>query len=68
MKLVHAIGKLRISEEGELYGLDLTEHGISAYPEYLISSIGRPGGMAGDPAPQPARSVAAEPRLQEANS
>jgi hypothetical protein len=25
--------------------LDLHEHGISAYPEYVISSMGRPGGM-----------------------
>jgi hypothetical protein len=36
---------LRISAEGENYGLDLHEHGISAYPEYVISSMGRPSGM-----------------------
>jgi hypothetical protein len=30
--------------------LDLHEHGISAYPEYVISSVARPGGMAGEPA------------------
>jgi len=30
---------------GELYGLDLHEHGISAYPEYVISALGAPRGM-----------------------
>jgi ammonium transporter, Amt family len=45
MYLVNAFGLLRVSKEGELYGLDLHEHGISAYPEYLISSSGRPSGM-----------------------
>jgi ammonium transporter, Amt family len=46
MYIVNAMGLLRISAEGENYGLDLHEHGISAYPEYVISSMGRPGGMA----------------------
>jgi Amt family ammonium transporter len=45
MYAVNAMGMLRISAEGENYGLDLHEHGISAYPEYVISSMGRPGGM-----------------------
>src|SRR6185295_15406149 len=36
---------LRVSQEGELYGLDLHEHGISAYPEYVISFQARPTGM-----------------------
>jgi Amt family ammonium transporter len=49
MWLVNAMGLLRVSEEGELYGLDLHEHGISAYPEYVISSAGRPSGMAVEP-------------------
>src|SRR6202790_185714 len=40
MYLVNATGTLRVSREGELYGLDLHEHGISAYPEYVISSVG----------------------------
>jgi Amt family ammonium transporter len=44
MYLVHASGTLRVSEEGELYGLDLHEHGISAYPEYVISALGAPAG------------------------
>jgi ammonium transporter, Amt family len=38
MLAVNAMGLLRISAEGENYGLDLHEHGISAYPEYVISS------------------------------
>ena len=46
MLAVNATGMLRVSEEGELYGLDLHEHGISAYPEYVISALGAPGGMA----------------------
>jgi Amt family ammonium transporter len=45
MYLVHATGTLRVSREGELYGLDLHEHGISAYPEYVISSAGTPSGF-----------------------
>ncbi len=38
MKLVNATGLLRVSREGEFRGLDLYEHGINAYPEYVISS------------------------------
>jgi Amt family ammonium transporter len=45
MYAINAMGLLRITSEGENYGLDLHEHGISAYPEYVISSMGRPGGM-----------------------
>jgi ammonium transporter, Amt family len=45
MYLVNAFKLLRVSAEGERYGLDLHEHGIPAYPEYLISSAGRPMGM-----------------------
>jgi Amt family ammonium transporter len=45
MYAVNAMKLLRVSAEGETYGLDLHEHGISAYPEYLISSSGRPVGM-----------------------
>lgn len=50
MLTINAIGLLRISAEGEQRGLDLHEHGISAYPEYVIASIGRPGGMSPEPA------------------
>ncbi|HXW97421.1 MAG TPA: ammonium transporter [Gemmatimonadales bacterium] len=36
MYLVKATGTLRVSAPGELEGLDLHEHGSSAYPEYMI--------------------------------
>jgi Amt family ammonium transporter len=45
MLAVNAIGMLRLPEEAELYGMDLHEHGISAYPEYVISALGAPGGL-----------------------
>jgi Amt family ammonium transporter len=44
MYAVNAMGLLRVSAEGELYGLDLHEHGISAYPEYVITTLGTPSG------------------------
>lgn len=44
MYLVNATGTLRVSREGELHGLDLHEHGISAYPEYVITALGMPSG------------------------
>jgi Amt family ammonium transporter len=45
MYAVNALGILRVSKEGEMYGLDLHEHGISAYPEYVISAAAMPSGM-----------------------
>lgn len=57
MYAVNATGLLRVSREGEVYGLDLHEHGISAYPEYVISAMGTPAGAAQQQqtaAPQPA--------------
>jgi Amt family ammonium transporter len=45
MYAVNAFGLLRLDAEGEKYGMDLTEHGIPAYPEYVISAAGRPHGM-----------------------
>ncbi|GAC1432753.1 MAG: hypothetical protein PVS3B3_20930 [Ktedonobacteraceae bacterium] len=30
------VGVLRVSKAGELEGLDLHEHGASAYPEYAL--------------------------------
>jgi len=45
MKAVDMMGLLRVSREGEIHGLDLHEHGISAYPEYVITALGSPAGM-----------------------
>jgi hypothetical protein len=36
MYAVKATGTLRVSREGEIEGLDLHEHGMLAYPEYVI--------------------------------
>jgi Amt family ammonium transporter len=39
------VGILRVSTQGELEGLDLHEHGASAYPEYaLLAGVGTPLG------------------------
>jgi len=55
MYLVNAIGVLRVSAEGEAYGLDLHEHGIPAYPEYVISAMAMPSGLLGQESPKPAK-------------
>jgi hypothetical protein len=36
MYAVKATGTLRVSAAGELEGLDLHEHGMVSYPEYVI--------------------------------
>ena len=61
MYAVKAMGFLRVSAEGEAYGLDLHEHGISAYPEYVISSMARPGGMGENILALPCRSQYPKP-------
>ncbi len=43
-KLLDVVGMLRVSEKGEMAGLDLDQHGITAYPEYQIVPLGRPSG------------------------
>jgi Amt family ammonium transporter len=48
MYAINAVGLLRVSKEGELYGIDLHEHGISAYPEYVITALGMPSGQHGE--------------------
>ena len=45
MYAIKGVRLLRVSSAGEIYGLDLHEHGISAYPEYMISPVARPTGM-----------------------
>ena len=47
--VLNLLGMLRITKEGELEGMDLHEHGISAYPEYVIS--GASARVAGAAAP-----------------
>ena len=42
---VNAFGLLRVSREGELEGIDIHEHGISAYPETELTPQGMPGSM-----------------------
>jgi ammonium transporter, Amt family len=42
MYAVNLTGMLRVSREGELEGLDIHEHGIPAYPEYVIASTATP--------------------------
>jgi Amt family ammonium transporter len=37
MYAVKATGTLRVSEAGEIQGLDIHEHGMPAYPEFVIS-------------------------------
>ena len=49
MLAVNATGTLRLPAEYELYGMDLHEHGISAYPEYVITAVGAPTGLASHP-------------------
>ncbi|MEP6755585.1 MAG: ammonium transporter [Chthonomonadales bacterium] len=41
---VKALGVLRVSKEGELEGLDIHEHGIPAYPEYVLQPSAIPSG------------------------
>lgn len=55
---LNAVGLLRVSRAGEIVGLDVDQHGISAYPEYVISGAGL--------APDVAHSVGGATRSVEA--
>jgi len=44
MYAINGFGILRVSEEGELQGLDLHEHGCPAYPEYAVHEAAAPHG------------------------
>jgi Amt family ammonium transporter len=46
--VLNLFGVLRISKEGELEGMDIHEHGIAAYPEYVISALAAPAGSPPD--------------------
>ena len=46
--VLNLMGILRISKDGEEEGMDIHEHGISAYPEYVISALSAPMGMGAD--------------------
>jgi Amt family ammonium transporter len=40
---LNVFGLLRVSRQGELIGLDVDQHGITAYPEYVISGSSAAG-------------------------
>jgi Amt family ammonium transporter len=44
MSAVKMLGILRVSKDGELEGLDIHEHGIPAYPEYVMTPSATPHG------------------------
>jgi Amt family ammonium transporter len=58
MYAVKLTGTLRISREGELAGIDLHEHGMPAYPEYVIHGF--------EPTPHSAGTGGASPALAAA--
>jgi Amt family ammonium transporter len=45
---LNAVGLLRVSKAGELVGLDLDQHGITAYPEYEVSGASVGGHLSPD--------------------
>lgn len=53
-KLLQITLGLRVSPEEEFGGLDLGEHGASAYPDFQPVTIGRHPSGVGLPSPQPA--------------
>jgi ammonium transporter, Amt family len=63
MYAVNATGTLRIAAGAEGDGLDLHEHGISAYPEYVISALAAPAGVPSTlhHAPRPRRPESVKP-------
>ena len=61
-KALNAVSLLRVSQQGELEGFDLDQHGASAYPEYVISTLTASHAIEGDSvsAPRMATSVVAD--------
>jgi Amt family ammonium transporter len=58
-KALNAVKLLRVSAQGELEGFDLDQHGASAYPEYVISTLTKSHSVGGD-APDNALAAVAE--------
>jgi Amt family ammonium transporter len=59
MYAVKLTGTLRISEAGEMEGLDLHEHGASGYPEFVVNRGMFTGAVASrTPVPAPTASGA----------
>jgi Amt family ammonium transporter len=54
-KALDAIKLLRVSEQGELEGFDLDQHGAAAYPEFVISTLTASHALSGDNAVGSAR-------------
>jgi Amt family ammonium transporter len=47
-KALDAVKMLRVSAQGELEGFDLDQHGASAYPEFVISTLTASHAVSGD--------------------
>jgi len=45
-KILNVVNLLRVSKQGEMLGLDIDQHGISAYPEYVVVPSASPSGPA----------------------
>jgi Amt family ammonium transporter len=46
--VLNMAGLLRISKEGEIEGMDIHEHGMPAYPEYVVAPWAAPAGVGSD--------------------
>ena len=63
MTLVEAISTVPVSLQAERQGLDVHEHGMLAYPEYVIHGYGQPHFV---PTGQPAARAVVEVRPEPA--
>jgi hypothetical protein len=64
MYAVKATGTLRVSPQGELEGLDVHEHGMLAYPEYVIHGYDPTPHFSPKPGDNPAFAKAPELRTR----
>lgn len=53
MVVLTRIGLLRVSADGEIEGLDMHEHGASAYPEFALTGASGSSGSSAAPRPAP---------------